>query len=163
MKTIIVLLVLSCASVITYAGEEIKAVVTTVIDGNTIEIETSDHDTYKILLLGVDSPELGQDYSEQAKKFLEKILLHKSVTILVHGKDRLGNRLGEIRIDSGVDARRELVKAGLAWTSEKEPIAELETLKEQARTKGKGLWREDNPTPPWTYRRQQSMNQLKSS
>ena len=50
-----------------------------------------------------------------------------------------------------------MVTQGLAWTSEKEPAEELESLKEQARTQGKGLWGEENPTPPWTFRRQQTM------
>jgi len=51
----------------------------------------------------------------------------------------------------------------LAWTAERDPIQELETIKEKAREKGKGLWKEQDPTPPWIYRRQQSLTQPKSS
>ena len=163
MKGKIVLVFLCCASFITFAENEIKGIVTNVIDGNTIEVLSTDHEVYKVLLHGIDSPEPGQNYSEQAKRLLSKLLLEKSVTILLHGKDRLGNRLGEIRIEGGPDPRHELVNEGLAWTSEREPIAELESLREHARQKGKGLWREENPTPPWIFRRQQSMLQAKSS
>lgn len=163
MKSKIVGWILWCVYFSSYASEEIKGVVTNVIDGNTIEISTVDNETYKVLLHGIDSPEPGQNYAEQSKKLLEKLLLKKSVTISIHGKDRWGNRLGVIYLDGAPDPRHELVKAGLAWTAEKEPVAELESLKEEARGKNKGLWKEENPTPPWVYRRQQSMMQVKSS
>jgi len=165
MKTrlIEIIIIFCCASFYSNANDQIKGVVTTIIDGNTIELSSDDHETYKILLHGIDSPEPGQNYSEQAKRFLGKLLLNKSVTITIHGKDRYGNRLGEITIDGASDPRRELVEEGLAWTSEREPIAELESLKEQARLQGKGLWKDENPTPPWIFRRQQTLTQQKSS
>ena len=123
---------------------------------------TSD-ETYKVLLHGIDSPDPGQHYADQAKRMLEKLLLKKEVTIVMHGKDRLGNRLGEIKIEGAPDPRKEMVTQGLAWTSEKEPVKELESLKELARAQGKGLWGEENPTPPWTFRRQQTMLEEKTS
>lgn len=161
MKTCIILFLLTCFSLTGFAAEEIKGKVTSVIDGNTIEILTRDQETYKVLLHGIDSPDPGQNYSEQAKKFLEDLLLNKSVIIELRGKDRLGNRLGEIHVEGTPDPRQELVKAGLAWTTE--PVANLEELKERAKTQGKGLWQDENPTPPWLWRRQQSMLQAKSS
>ncbi|CAN5498124.1 thermonuclease family protein [soil metagenome] len=156
-------IILCCVSFGGFAEEELKGVVKSIIDGNTIVIAVNSNESYKVLLHGIDSPEPGQKYAEQAKHFLEKLLLNKSVTINIRGKDRLGNRLGDIHIDGAVDPRQELIKQGLAWTSEKEPIADLESLKEEARAKGKGLWSEENPTPPWTFRRQQTMLQQKSS
>jgi len=56
-----------------------------------------------------------------------------------------------------------LLETGLAWTAERDPIQELEAIKEKARAKGKGLWKDQDPTPPWIYRRQQTLTQLKSS
>jgi endonuclease YncB( thermonuclease family) len=61
------------------------------------------------------------------------------------------------------DPRFELLKEGLAWTSERNPIEELEVLKEKARESSLGLWKEETPTPPWIFRRQQTMTQFKSS
>ena len=158
---LLIILILS-ATFFSYAEQDIQGVVTKVIDGNTIEV-TSSNETYKILLHGIDSPDPGQHYAEQAKKMLEHLLLKKSVTIVMHGKDRFGNRVGEIRIDGASDPRKELVAEGLAWTSEKEPIQELALLQEQAKVKGKGMWGEANQTPPWIFRRQQTMTQEKSS
>ena len=146
-----------------FADEKIHGFVNEVIDGNTILIRTPDREEYKILLHGIDSPEPGQHYSEQSTKMLQRLLLNKWVTIVFHGKDRAGNHLGEIHIDGASDPRHELIKAGLAWTSEKAAIPELETLKDEARQKNLGLWQEVNPTPPWMYRRQQTMLEAKTS
>ena len=145
-----------------FATEELTGKVVTVIDGNTVEIATVENETYKILLHGIDCPELEQDYGDKAKKHLEKLLLNKSVSVQIQGKDRLGNRLGVIIIE-GEDPRHLLLEEGLAWTSERNPIADLEVIKEKAREKGKGLWKEENPTAPWTFRRQQTLTQFKSS
>lgn len=158
----LILVVVLSSTFFAYAQDDLKGRVTKVLDGNTIEVTTSD-ETYKVLLHGIDSPDPGQHYADQAKRMLERLLLKKEVTIVMHGKDRLGNRLGEIKIEGAPDPRKEMVTQGLAWTSEKEPAEELESLKEQARTQGKGLWGEENPTPPWTFRRQQTMLSGKSS
>jgi endonuclease YncB( thermonuclease family) len=66
-------------------------------------------------------------------------------------------------IEGTVDPRYDLLNAGLAWTAERDPIQEFEAIKEKAREKGKGLWKEQDPIPPWIYRRQQTMTQFKSS
>jgi endonuclease YncB( thermonuclease family) len=114
-------------------------------------------------LAGIDSPELTQEYGEKAKKYLEKMLLEKKVIVHFQGKDRKGNKLAVVLLKGEIDARIELLKEGLAWTSEKDPLPELEVHRTEAQEKGRGLWKEENPTPPWTYRRQQSMLQPKSS
>jgi endonuclease YncB( thermonuclease family) len=145
------------------AEEILKGKVTNVIDGNTFELLAEDNESYKVVLYGVDSPELGQEYGDKAKKLLEKLILNKNITTKIQGKDRLGNRLGITLLDEKTDPRIELLEAGLAWTSERNALEELESVKEKAKEKGKGLWKESEPTPPWIYRRQQSMLQIKSS
>jgi micrococcal nuclease len=145
------------------ATEIISGTVVSVIDGNTVELVAEDRSTYKVMLHGIDCPELGQDFGDKAKRYLEKLLLDKTVSVELKGKDRWGTRLGIIVIDGEIDPRHELLKEGLAWTAELNPNPELETMKEKARDKGKGLWKQDNPTPPWIYRRQQTLVQVKSS
>jgi len=146
-----------------FAGNVLNGKVTGVIDGNTFEMLTEDNESYKIMLYGIDCPELGQEFSDKAKKSLEKMILNKKVTVNIQGKDRWGNRLGIALIEGTIDPRYDLLEAGLAWTAERDPIQELETIKEKAREKGKGLWKEQDPTPPWIYRRQRTLTQLKSS
>jgi micrococcal nuclease len=145
------------------ANDNITGKVVSVIDGNTIEVLTSENETIKIILAGIDSPELTQEFGDQARKYLEKLVYQKQVTITFHGKDRKGNHLAVILVKRNIDPRVELLKEGLAWTAESDPLPELETHRLSAAEKGKGLWKEENPTPPWIYRRQQSMMQPKSS
>jgi micrococcal nuclease len=162
-NAILIYLILLINSIVTFAHDEIEGRVISVIDGNTIEVVVTDSETYKISLHGIDCPELGQSYGDEAKDYLEKLLLNKPVRIKVQGKDRWGNRLGIISINGEDDPRYRLLQEGLAWTSEKNPIEELELIKELAREKGKGLWKEKNPIAPWIYKRQQTLMVAKSS
>jgi micrococcal nuclease len=163
MKKLVLVFAGSLVSFFALAIDVISGKVVTVIDGNTVEVMAQDNEIYKIMLHGIDCPELGQAYGDKAKLFLEELLLDKSVRVELKGKDRWGTRLGVIVIEGEIDPRFELLNQGLAWTAEVNPIEALEGLKEMARLKGKGLWKENNPTPPWVFRRKQTLMQIKSS
>jgi micrococcal nuclease len=162
MKTFVLIVLTSMIQVVGLANDVVTARVISVIDGNTLEIRGEDNETRKVILAGIDSPELTQEFGEKAKKLLEKLALEKEVTVQITGKDRTGTSIGIVIIEDK-DPRLELLKEGLAWTSEKNPLPDLETVRLKAQEKGKGLWKQDNPTPPWTYRREQTMLQPKSS
>jgi micrococcal nuclease len=162
MKTLVLIVLTSMIQVVGLANDVVTARVISVIDGNTLEIRGEDNETRKVILAGIDSPELTQEFGEKAKKLLEKLALEKDVTVQITGKDRTGTSIGIVIIEDK-DPRLELLKEGLAWTSEKNPLPDLETVRLKAQEKGKGLWKQDNPTPPWTYRREQTMLQPKSS
>ena len=152
-------------STIARANDEVNAKVTAVLDGNTIQVSCfcEDNDVRKVSLAGIDSPELGQEFGEDARKFLEKLILRKDVVVKFLGKDRFGNYLAVVKINGKADPRVELLKNGFAWTSEKNPSEEFEQYRIEAQQKKRGLWTQENPVPPWTYRRQQSMLKPKSS
>ena len=99
------------------AEEILKGKVVNVIDGNTFEMIAEDNETYKVMLFGVDSPELEQEYGDKAKNLLEKLLLNKTITAKIQGKDRKGIRLGITVAEGAADPRIELLEAGLAWTA----------------------------------------------
>lgn len=139
---------------LTNSDEIITAHVVSIVDGNTIQVKAKDNKLYRVLLYGVDCPELTQDYGMQAKNFLEKLVLRKEVTVQFHGKDRNGNLLAIVTTSDESDLRVELLKEGLAWISEKNSIPELEAYKTWAQKKEKGLWKEKDPTPPWVFRKQ---------
>jgi endonuclease YncB( thermonuclease family) len=160
---LMVLLVLLVSVKVYGLTEELSAKVVAVIDGNTVEVKTDDNETYKLVLLGIDCPELEQEYGEEARSYVERIALKKSVKVQLHGKDRWGNRLAVILLKGEVDLRVELLKAGFAWTAERNPEATLETIRTEAQKRAKGLWKNREPTPPWIFRRQQTMLQPKSS
>jgi micrococcal nuclease len=163
MKNMLILLVMLAARTAGLSENVLTGKVINVIDGNTFEMIAEDNENYKIKLYGIDCPEIGQEFGEKAKMFLAKKVLDKIVRVTIQGKDRWGIRLGIILIEGTSDPRYELLNAGLAWTSERDPIPELEALREKAREKGMGLWKEREPTPPWIYRRQQTLTQFKSS
>lgn len=144
-------------------SEGITGKVISVIDGNTIEFQTADNEVFKFVLSGIDAPELNQEFGQEAKKFLEKLVAGEEAVITIEGKDRLGNRVGTLKYGKDKDPRAELLEKGLAWTAEKNPKPEFEILKEAAKSHEKGLWEQPNPTPPWTFRRQQTMLTAKSS
>lgn len=150
-------------SLIQARAEESKLLgtVVTILDGNTLEVRSSDNRKVVVLLYGIDCPELGQAFGDQAKSYLEKTLLNREVTVEFIKKDRVGNHYALVTTDIGVDPRIDLLREGLAWTLEDTRISDLEPYCSFAQQKKKGLWQESKPTPPWVYRRQQSMLQPK--
>lgn len=163
MKNLAILLVLIFVTAGGYGKNVVSGKVVTVVDGNTVLITGSDNEQYQVVLYGIDSPEIGQAFGDQAKSFLAKMILDKNVSVQMQGKDRWGNYVGVILIDGTQDPRVDLLEVGLAWTTERNPIQEFEQLKEKARELSRGLWKEPNPTPPWVFRRQQTLTQFKSS
>lgn len=138
-----------------------SAKVVKVVDGNTLEVHASNNEVVTLLLNGVDCPEPGQDDADNAKSFTEKMVLKKKVTILLNGKDRWGNKLATVLLNNGTNLNHELVKSGLAWAH---PSADktIISLQEEAKSNKIGLWQSEDPTPPWIYKRQQTMLAPKS-
>lgn len=159
---LIVLLLLVSGSVLGF-GMNVTGTVVNVIDGNTVEVITTDNQKVIVILAEIDCPELTQDHGNEAKRFLEKLALKKEVIVELRGKDRKGNTLGVLLIKGKTDARVALLQHGLAWTAERNPNPELEIHKTSAQAERKGLWKTENPTPPWIHRREQSMLQPKES
>jgi micrococcal nuclease len=163
MRCCLILLTSLISSAVFGNGGTATGKVVSVFDGNTVEVQTETNEVVLVILADIDSPELTQEFGNEAKEYLEKIALRKEVIVEFRGKDRKGNNLGVLLIKGKTDARVALLQQGLAWTSERNPNPELETHRTSAQAEGKGLWKNDNPTPPWIYRREQSMLQPKSS
>ena len=144
-------------------ADDINGKVVAVIDGNTLQVVCENDQTQTIQLMGIDSPELSQEYGAESKKSLERMVLGKKVTVSIKGKDRQGNHLAVVLVNGKRDPRIDLLEEGLAWTAEKNPLPDLEACCMRAKQKGLGLWSQSDPTPPWTHRRQQSMLEPKTS
>ncbi|MFZ1809482.1 MAG: thermonuclease family protein [Cyclobacteriaceae bacterium] len=163
MGRICVWLFILSSSTITFGANELVGKVVSVIDGNTFELKTEENELYEIILYGIDCPEIGQSFSVEAKAQLEKLILKKTLTVTIQGKNRYGIRLGYFLINNKVDPRNILLENGLAWTDERNAVQDLEELRIKAMTSKAGIWTEDEPVAPWIYRRTQSMLQPKSS
>lgn len=77
--------------------------VTNVIDGDTFQYYNSTTYTYEIVrLLCIDTPEKGEEGYEEAKTFLESLILGKQVTLTssLTNKDTYGRLLRYVYIDN---------------------------------------------------------------
>lgn len=164
---VLTLLILSFLSSNLVAGEVIFTTVSRVIDGDTIEI-LKDDEFVKVRLHGIDAPERTQKYGiEATDKVIELLHPVNMITVNILDKDRYGryiatvhtndedmvkvNSYGGVRGDVGLI----LVDQGLAWHYKKySDSKELEAAENYARTNKLGLWSEEDPIPPWVYRRQ---------
>ncbi len=133
-------------------AQGLRGVVTAVKDGDTIELR-ADTATHRIRLFGIDCPEKGQAFGQQAKKFTSGLCFGKRVSVVTHGRDRYGRVVGEVILPDGRILNRELVAAGLAWWYQKysrDPL--LERLEAEARKARRGIWSDAHPVPPWEFR-----------
>jgi len=137
----------------TLTGKVVK-----ITDGDTLYVLDANYEQHKIRLAGIDAPERKQAYGLASRKHLASIVASKQVTIEYQKRDRYGRIVGKVLLD-GIDVCLEQVKAGLAWHCKK--YQHEQSLEDQrlyadaeirARDERLGLWRENNPNPPWEYR-----------
>ncbi len=140
-------------------ADSLTGKVVKITDGDTLYVLDANYEQHKIRLAGIDAPERRQAYGLASRKHLASIVAGKQVTVEYQKRDRYGRILGKVLLD-GIDVCLEQVKAEFAWHYKKyqhEQSAEDRELyaeaEHQARTGGLGLWRENNPNPPWEYRR----------
>ena len=149
------LFISTCGIAQTFTGK-----VMNIIDGNTFEIVDDYDEVTKFMLSEVDCPELGQELGDEARAFSEETILKKKVEVTVKGKDMWGNKLVVIKLKNGTLLHEELIEEGLAWASQK-ATSNIAELQDRAKTDKRGIWAMTEPTPPWIYRRQQTMSQAK--
>lgn len=135
-------------------GSKLTNAVLRVIDGDTIELLLIKSFKFaKIRLDGIDCPEKGQPYYEEAATYTSYLCLHKQVRVIKHDIDKYGRLIADIILPDGKNLSEELVSAGLAWWyclySDDLILKKLESEAKNAR---KGLWFQSNPIPPWEFR-----------
>ncbi len=141
------------------SADSLTGKVVKITDGDTLYVLDANYKQHKIRLAGIDAPERKQAYGLASRKHLASIVAGKQVTIEYQKRDRYGRIVGKVLVD-GMDACLEQVKAGFAWHYKKyqhEQSLEDQRLyaeaENQARNERLGLWRGNNPNPPWEYRR----------
>ncbi len=107
----------------------------------------------RVRLHGIDSPEKGQPFADEAKRRTSDLVLGRRITLRVEDTDRYGRLVARVWVGD-VDVNRELVASGLAWHyrrySDDPALAEAER---RAREGRRGLWSLEQPEAPWDYRR----------
>jgi len=124
--------------------------ITKVIDGDTYIIDYKQ----RIRLYAVDSPEATQTYGREAKKYVEKLLLHKKVRLATIKTDKYGRTIAKVYIN-GKDLSEILIENGIAWHYSYFDSSFILAQKEETARKNKlGFWKYPNPINPYKFRKQ---------
>lgn len=126
-----------------------------VTDGDTVDVLTAQKQTIRIRLNGIDCPERGQPFGNNAKQFLSDSIGGKDVRVVEYGQDKYDRTIGDIYIRDEL-VNLSLVEAGLAWHYVKyaPDRSDLADAEQSARASSKGLWGGSHkPIPPWDWRK----------
>jgi endonuclease YncB( thermonuclease family) len=141
----------------TCRAQEFSAKVVGVTDGDTITV-LKDRTQVPVRLDGIDCPERGQAFGSRAKDFTSELAFGKVVTIRPRITDRYGRTVAEVLLPDGRSLNHELVRAGFAWWFRKYATDDtgLRRLEEDARAAKRGLWADNRPLSPWSWRNQRA-------
>lgn len=152
MKFLLLLILLFPTSLVLSQERFCDVRVMRVYDGDTITVDVNG-DVVRVRLTSIDAPELDQPNGKESRDFLYHVLIGKRVCIYKDGIDIYRRWLADVYADQ-LFVNSLMVESGWAWVywefcrdtsfKEKERIA---------RSKKLGLWVEDNPVPPWVWRK----------
>jgi endonuclease YncB( thermonuclease family) len=155
------------------------------LDGMVTSVGDGDHLTFsnngkeiRIRLYGVAAPVItkisrsepwlskpGQRYAGRSFMELAKKVLHKQTRLEIIHLDRHDRAVAVVYVN-GRNINLEMIAEGWAWAARnksRHPLPpEYGHAEEQARARKAGLWMEDNPTPPWEFKRSRGVQNLDS-
>ena len=134
-------------------GDDVYGIVFSIVDGDTYDILIEDNKKIRIRMEGIDAPETGMPFSQVSKNYLGKLCFNKNVKVNVTDLDNK-RYIGFSYLDDGTELSHEMIRAGLAWHFTKyNKDKDLAKLEIEARDAKIGLWKDNNPMPPWENRR----------
>lgn len=124
--------------------------VLSVIDGDTILVADGGK-RIKVSLYGVDAPQAGQRFSDEAASYLQKYV-GREVDLQFVTRDSIEDSDLCI-VYYGFPINTEMLKAGLAWYYERVPrLPAWKEFQALAQERKSGLWSDPDPIPPWVFR-----------
>lgn len=142
------------------AQAQTEVEVLSIVSGDILLVSDGVNKTV-VRLIGIDAPEDGQKFYEEAKKNLTETLNCKKIILkysLHYLKDDDGYFPGRIFIGEQ-DAGLLALEKGLAWRNpndklflDKKEDAVYEQAEARARAAQIGIWLEEKPQKPWKYR-----------
>ncbi len=123
----------------------VRAEVTYVIDGDTIEVELDGRE-YRLRYIGVDAPEREEPFYEEAREFNRDLVEDQTVILVrdVSETDQYGRLLRYVYLEDGTFVNGELITNGLARLVTFPPdVAQTEYLRglqDEARVAEAGMW-----------------------
>ncbi len=138
---------------------DVKGKVIHVVDGDTFDVLDSRHETTRIRISCMDTPEKGQPFYRRAKDALADLIHGRQVLVKAYKHDRYGRLIGEL---ADLDLCHTMIASGMAWHNQ--PYARelapgradlLVEAEQGAKMRRAGVWTDTGPQPPWEFRRQQ--------
>lgn len=130
-----------------------------IVDGDTFDILDSQHETTRIRVSCMDTPEKGQPFYRRAKDALADLIHGRQVLLKAYKHDRYGRLIGEL---ADLDICHTMIASGMAWHNlpyarELAPgrADQLIEAERGAKVHRAGVWSDTSPQPPWEFRRQQ--------
>jgi len=110
-----------------------------------------------VRLYGIDAPERNQPGGAEAADFI-KPFQGQEFSIQEMDVDRYGRTVALVLLPDGTNLNLALVRAGHAGFypqyCKTEPICEqIQSAETEARTARRALWAQDDPLPPWEWRK----------
>lgn len=135
-------------------GEELVGRVISVADGDTMSLLNAEGEKQTVRFWGIDSPEKDQAMGRKAGAYLSSLILRKNVRVEVKGKDQYGRKIGKVYIGETY-VNLEMVKQGFAWYYHQYAPhdRDLAAAQAEAAKARLGLWADEQPMPPWEYRK----------
>jgi endonuclease YncB( thermonuclease family) len=138
-----------------------RARVIGIYDGDTVLIRRQGSSRWEqIRMYGVNAPEYDppavQRFGRNAFEFVYWECYGQDVIVRPVVRDFYGRLVAEIVLSDGRTLQQALLDNGMAWVYRSFVFAsdrnEFLTEEAVARSQRKGLWADQNPTPPWVWR-----------
>ena len=146
-----------------------QGTVISVHDGDTLTVVRAETGKkVKIRLAGIDAPELAtkgrwqaQPYAKEARDHLRKMLpVGTRVSLVDMGLDKYHRTIAAVvALPDGSVAQEEMLNNGLAWVYRQycKNCPQWLDLEKEALQKNVGLWEQEDPVPPWSWRSTQKV------
>lgn len=121
-----------------------------VMDGDTFRSGST-----RVRLWGIDAPEKGQPYADEARARLKELCQGKAVRLEWKDADKYSREVA-IVYSGGTNVNLQMVKEGLAWhyayfAPDARDLADAQKAARKARL---GLWADDEPVNPYDFRKE---------
>ncbi|HOV31947.1 MAG TPA: thermonuclease family protein [Candidatus Hydrogenedens sp.] len=159
-----VVLIFIMENVVAQSGEPLPGKATEILEGDIFIAQTVEDNprTINLRIWGIDAPEEGQPYFEEAKKYLTELIGNKDVKVELLATDNMNIEVGKVWTEAGDNVSEIMIKEGYAWWDEENAKEDL-TLKNLCATairEKKGLWADTSPLAPWDYRKSKGLTQV---
>lgn len=138
--------------------------IVSISDGDTLTARCGEPGAYeqvKIRISAIDAPEKAQPFGQVSRQHLAQLCFQQQATITPKTKDRYGRTVADVECQ-GQDVATEQVRSGLAWFYVRygKGYEHLQGLQDDAQAAQRGLWVDQEQTPPWGWRKDQRKEAL---